>query len=74
VGGRLEPLGVAKPALAAVYRSLLPAALAHGITTEAESEAWLEEAALPHDGPEHALWPLLVGVHVRKPSDEGEER
>ena len=74
VGGRLEPLGAAKPALAAVYRSVLPAALAHGITTEAESERWLEDAARPHDGPEHALWPLLVGVHVRKASEGGEGR
>lgn len=74
VGGRLESLAAAKPALAAVYRSLLPAALAHGVTTEAESESWLEEAARIHDGPEHVLWPLLVGVHVSKPPHEGEER
>jgi ubiquinone/menaquinone biosynthesis C-methylase UbiE len=74
VGGRLGSLAAATPAIAAIYRSLLPAALEHGITTEAESERWLEEAARPHDGPEHVLWPLLVGVHVRKGPDGGEGR
>jgi ubiquinone/menaquinone biosynthesis C-methylase UbiE len=74
VVGRLEPLAAAKPALEAVYRALLPSALAFELTTEAESAAWLDEAARPHEGSHHALWPLLVGLHVRKPLNEGDAR
>jgi ubiquinone/menaquinone biosynthesis C-methylase UbiE len=74
VGGRLEPLAAAKPELEALYRTVLPAALELGITTEAESAAWLEEVARPALADHHALWPLLVGVHVRKPTTEGESR
>ena len=34
VAGRLEPLATGQRMLSAVYRSILPAALAHGVTTE----------------------------------------
>ena len=74
VGGRLEPLAAAKPELEALYRSVLPAALELGITTEAESAAWLEEVGRPALADHHAFWPLLVGVHARKPNTEGEPR
>jgi hypothetical protein len=52
----------------AVYRSVLPAALSAGLTTEAESERWLtafpreSAAAVAHT----ALWALLIGTWKRK--------
>ena len=51
-----------------VYRSLLPAALAHGITTEDDSAATL--ADLAQDTARFAsspvLWPLMIGAWKRK--------
>jgi SAM-dependent methyltransferase len=69
VTGRLEPLGAGGRAYAEnVYRSLLPAALAHGITTEADSAAMLAELAKDTarfaDSPVH--WPLMIGAWKRK--------
>ena len=45
VAGQLEPLRVTAPMLAAVYRSLLPAATELGLTTAADGERWLEDFA-----------------------------
>jgi len=69
VTGRVEPLGAGGRAYAEnVYRSLLPAALAHGITTENDSAATLAElardTALFPDSP--VLWPLMIGAWKRK--------
>jgi trans-aconitate methyltransferase len=68
VAGRLEPLGTGRTILETTYRSLLPLALAHGITSPEQSEATL--AALDRDATEHAdlsmLWPLLLGAWKRK--------
>jgi ubiquinone/menaquinone biosynthesis C-methylase UbiE len=69
VAGKLEPLATGSRMFLGVYRSLLPVALARGITDEARSERWV--AALEHDARGRddctALWPLLIGAHKRKP-------
>jgi SAM-dependent methyltransferase len=68
VAGRLEPFGDGRRMLESVYRSLLPAALAHKITTEVDAAATL--AALDRDAAHHAavpmLWPLMIGAWKRK--------
>lgn len=69
VTGRVAPLGAGGLAYAEnVYRSLLPAALAHGITTAADSAAMLGELAGNAlrfaDSP--VLWPLMIGAWKRK--------
>jgi SAM-dependent methyltransferase len=71
VSGRLEPLAHIHRMLTAVYSSLLPAAVAHGITTETQAVTTL--ANFKRDAerfPERpALWPLLIGAWKRKPAD-----
>jgi hypothetical protein len=68
VAGRLEPLAVGRSLLDQVYRSVLPGALARGITTE--SDAATAVAALDRDCarfPDRPmLWPLLIGAWKRK--------
>jgi SAM-dependent methyltransferase len=69
VTGRVQPLGAGGRAYAEdVYRSVLPAAVAHGITTEADSAAMLaelaEDTARFADSP--VLWPLMIGAWKRK--------
>jgi SAM-dependent methyltransferase len=68
VTGRAEPLATTANMFEAVYRSLLPVALAHGITTEEQAETTL--ATLARDAVRHAertaLWPLLIGAWKRK--------
>ena len=69
VAGRLEPLASGLPMFDRTFRSLLPTALAHGITTEAGAAATLEAAS--RDATRFAdhqlLWPLLIGAWKRKP-------
>lgn len=68
VSGHLEPLGEAQRMFTAAYTSVLPTAIAHGITTELHAAATLSEVA--HDAARFssrpALWPLLVGAWKRK--------
>lgn len=68
VAGRLEPLAAGRFYLQSTFRSALPGALAHGITTAAEAAATL--AAIDRDAirfPDRpVLWPLLVGAWKRK--------
>jgi hypothetical protein len=68
VAGRIEPLGSGRNLLEHVFRSLLPSALAHGVTTEAGAAATL--AAIDRDAANFAdspvLWPLLIGAWKRK--------
>ena len=70
VAGRLEPLADAHRMFTAVFRSVLPTAITHGITTEQRASASLSEIA--HDAqrfPDRpALWPLLIGAWKRKPA------
>jgi SAM-dependent methyltransferase len=73
VAGRLDPLSDAQWQFAGVLRSVLPTAIAHGITTEERAAACLAEIA--HDAqrfPDRpALWPLLIGAWKRKPAAAG---
>jgi trans-aconitate methyltransferase len=68
VCGRIEPLGTGAVMLDTVFRSLLPVARAHGITTEDAAAATLAE--LGHDATRFAdrpmLWPLMIGAWKRK--------
>jgi SAM-dependent methyltransferase len=69
VAGRLEPLVSGREILERTFRSVLPAALAHGVTTEAHAAALLaqldDDAILHADEP--MLWPLLVSAWKRRP-------
>jgi SAM-dependent methyltransferase len=64
VAGYLDPLPAGSAMLAQVFRSVLPVALAHGITTEENAAATLaaaeQDAARYPDG--QLMWPLLVGA------------
>jgi len=68
VAGRIEPLATGRAILENTYRSLLPAALAHGVTTEQDAAAALasfdDDVARFGDRP--LLWPLLIGAWKRK--------
>lgn len=68
VAGRIEPLATGRALLEHSFRSVLPTALAHGITTEIDAAAVL--AALDRDASRFAdrpvLWPLLIGAWKRK--------
>jgi ubiquinone/menaquinone biosynthesis C-methylase UbiE len=64
VAGRIEPLSTGRVLLESVFRSVLPTALTHGITTEDAAAAAL--AAIDHDATAFAdhpmLWPLMIGA------------
>ena len=68
VAGRIEPLATGRVILESAFRSVLPVALAHGITTEADAAAAL--ASIDRDAARFAdrpmLWPLLIGAWKRK--------
>jgi hypothetical protein len=68
VAGRLEPLATGRVIVERSFRSVLPAAVAHGITTESEAATTL--AAIDRDAtrfPDRPLlWPLLIGAWKRK--------
>jgi SAM-dependent methyltransferase len=68
VAGRVESLATARPMLEQVFRSVLPAAISHGITDRDEGAAVL--AALDRDATLRAghtvVWPSLVGVWKHK--------
>jgi ubiquinone/menaquinone biosynthesis C-methylase UbiE len=68
VAGRIEPLATGRAIMADTLRSLLPAALAHGVTTESRATQVL--AAIERDAtrfPDYqVLWPLLIGAWKRK--------
>jgi len=68
VAGRLEPLRTAGAMLAGVHTSVLPAALAMGLTTPAAAERWLDGLAqdVRDHGDHSGLWPLLIGAWKRK--------
>jgi hypothetical protein len=59
--------------LAAVFTSLLPAAIAHGVTTEAEATATLADFTRDAERfPERpTLWPLLIGAWKGRPHHRG---
>ncbi len=72
VAGRIEPLSSGRVLLEGTFESLLPTALAHGITTDTAAAATLTAIDRDaHDFADHAvLWPLLIGAWKRKGSSE----
>ena len=68
VAGRIEPLATGRVFVESAFRSLLPAALAHGIITHDAADALL--SVLDHDAARFAgsplVWPLLIGAWKRK--------
>jgi ubiquinone/menaquinone biosynthesis C-methylase UbiE len=68
VAGHIEPLATGRALVENSFRSVLPTALAHGITTETDAAAVL--TALDGDagrfGGRPVLWPLLIGAWKRK--------
>jgi len=70
VAGQVGPMPVAQAMMDAVFRSLLPVALARGITTADQAEQTL--GLLARESTEHAhrfgLFPLLVAAWKRKPA------
>lgn len=68
VTGRIEPFGAGHAMFASVFRSLLPVALANGITTEEAAAQTLadyeRDAARFADRP--MTWPLMIGAWKRK--------
>ncbi len=68
VTGRIEPFGRGYAMFADVFRSLLPVALAHGITTGEAAAATL--AAFERDAGQFAgspmTWPLMIGAWKHK--------
>jgi SAM-dependent methyltransferase len=68
VAGRLEPLRTAGGMLAAVHGSMLPAAIAMGLTTADGAERWREDFArdVRDHGERPVLWPLLIGARKQK--------
>jgi 2-polyprenyl-3-methyl-5-hydroxy-6-metoxy-1,4-benzoquinol methylase len=69
VAGRLDTLGAGQALLTDVYRSLLPTALARGISDDERATRLLSEVELDavrfRDRAMH--WPLLIGAWRRKP-------
>jgi SAM-dependent methyltransferase len=68
VAGKLEPFGTGAAFIDRVLRSVMPAALAHGVVTENAAEATLAALALDAKRfPNRSMqWPLMVGAHKRK--------
>ena len=68
VAGRIEPLATGRLIMEGAFRSVLPTALAHGVTTEAGAAATLasidRDATRFPDRP--VLWPLLIGAWKHK--------
>ena len=75
VAGRLEPLTTSRPVMAGAFCSVLPTAIAHGVTTEDDAAATLasidRDTARSPDRPMH--WPLMIGAWKRKAVVTGRE-
>jgi SAM-dependent methyltransferase len=65
---RVDLLPTLAPMYRDVFRSMLPAAIALGVTTAAEGDAWLADFARESTGAHRhaAFWPLLVAACKRK--------
>jgi SAM-dependent methyltransferase len=68
VAGRLEPLARGRSILESTLHSVLPAAIAHGVTSAARAAAILEALAVDADrfGDRGLVWPLMMGAWKRK--------
>ena len=75
VAGRLEPLTTSRPVMGGAFRSVLPTAIAHGVTTEDDAAATL--ASIDRDTarfPDRPMyWPLMIGAWKRKAAVTGRE-
>ena len=62
-------LSAAAPMIAAVYRSVLPAAVSFGLTSTEDGQQWLSDfdLAVREGGYRTGLWPLLIAAWKRKP-------
>jgi ubiquinone/menaquinone biosynthesis C-methylase UbiE len=70
VAGLLQPAASAAAYLEATFRSVLPAALAHGLTTEGEAKAVLDRLRRDVAGSRGTVvLPLLVTAWKRKPAE-----
>jgi ubiquinone/menaquinone biosynthesis C-methylase UbiE len=69
VTGSLLPSPVGAKMLAAVYRSVLPLALKHGLTTEQRSGWFFEEMQTLERTNYYMLWPLLVSAWKQKAAE-----
>ncbi len=69
VAGRIEPLASGRAILEDTFRSVLPVAIAHRVTSEPDAAAVLaalhDDAARYPDRP--LLWPLMLAAWKRKP-------
>ena len=68
VAGRLDTLAGGRAVLEQTYRGILPAALAHGITTQAAADTLLAsfDGDVARFGERPLLWPLLIGAWKRR--------
>ena len=66
VTGFLHPSRVGAKMIAAVYRSVLPLALKHGVTTEERSGWFFEEIQKSESANYYMLSPLLVSAWRQK--------
>jgi ubiquinone/menaquinone biosynthesis C-methylase UbiE len=73
VTGLLLPMRVGAEMLAAVYRSLLPVALKHGVTTEERSGSFFEDIRKSESASYHILWPLLISAWRQKAVEQRSE-
>jgi SAM-dependent methyltransferase len=62
VSGLLLPIRVGAEILAAVYRSVLPLALKHGVTTEERSVTFFDEIRRAGERQHYLLFPLLISA------------
>ena len=64
ITGRLEPLREDAEVYAAIFRSMLPAAISLGLTTQERGERWFEqlERDVERHGERALMWPLMVGT------------
>jgi ubiquinone/menaquinone biosynthesis C-methylase UbiE len=74
VSGHLEPLTEAHRMFTAAYTSVLPTAIAHGVTTDQHATATLFQVTRDAERfpTRSVLWPLLIGAWKRKPGPSRE--
>jgi hypothetical protein len=73
VAGFLHPWQVGAKMIAAVYRSVLPLALKHGVTTEERSGLFFEEIQKSENANCYMLSPLLISAWRQKPVEDNSE-
>jgi hypothetical protein len=74
VTGFLQPIRLAAEMATAIYRSVLPLALKHGVTTEERSEWFFEEIRKVRECEYYVLSPLLVSAWRQKPVENESQK